>query len=159
MFAAVTPACCLEINRTLHSGLAVFDSHGADVLNVHRAKQEIVDCGGWTTDQVMFIESFQVHMLEPDWDGFKGARPRDTHLGVGVHVVSVIAVLSDAGSDWGVMTNLLCKIFVILADQLVSFSQDWIEGLARPLIRALILSNTECCNVHYPLDWVLLFIS
>jgi len=61
-------------------------------------------------------------MLESDWGGFQGARPRDTHLRVRVHVVLVVVVFSDARCDWRVVAHLFSKVFVVGADQFIRFT-------------------------------------
>ena len=94
----------------------------------------------------MLIVVFEVNILLADGDSFKCAGPADTHLGVGVHVVSVIVVFSNTSGDWRMVQNLLRKVSKVRPDKLVSFTENRVERLIRSTISAFVLGNTKCSD-------------
>lgn len=88
------------------------------MLYVHRSKQEVIYGGHWPSDQIVFIVCLEVHMLVADRHCLEGTGPTDTHVRVGVHMVLVVIVLSDAGRNGRMVADLLREVAIVFANQL-----------------------------------------
>jgi hypothetical protein len=107
----------------------------------------------------MFVVLFEYNVLEANWDSFEGARPTDTHLSVGVHMVLVVIVLGNTCTHRWVMRNLLSEVLVVLADQFESFTQNGVEWLVKTTVSALVLGSSEGGNIHNSFGGITFLIS
>ena len=85
-----------EVSGTEHFCLAVLHCHSADVLNIHRAEDQVVHSCVGAPYYVMFIMAFEIDMLVANRSSSKCTSPANAHCRVCVHVVFVVLIFSDA---------------------------------------------------------------
>ena len=79
MFVLASPALCFEVNDANFASLVVCHCHIADVLDIHRAKDQVLNVRAWPFDGEVFSSALQVDVLKTNWHCLKGAHAK-AHL-------------------------------------------------------------------------------
>jgi hypothetical protein len=106
----------------------------------------------------MLIFVFEEHMLVSNRNCFEHTSPADSHCGVGIHMILVVIALSNTGTNWRVVRDLLSKVFVVFTNQFKCFTKNRVKWLVQTVISAFVLCYAKCCNKHYSLNWIILLV-
>jgi len=121
MSVLASPALCFEVNDANFASLVVCNSHIADVLDVHGAKDQVLNMGARPVDGEVFSSALQVDVLEADRLCLKGTDAKP-HLSMRLHLELIMLRVSMACRDRRVMTDLFADVLELRTEIFVGLA-------------------------------------